>query len=138
MQSLNRPISDLFSTDVCYCFLAGSGISIDAPSNLPTGYQFTRSLLHDILPPNFVDVILPFTDPGRQEKKAEGHFLRFEQLIGFLQESVDPELHVLDCFADSTQPNFNHFSLLHSLKKDVKFSRQTSTVSSDMPFCSLV
>jgi len=117
LQTTDISVADLFTKDAPYCFLAGSGISIDPPSNLPAGYQFTQSLLKHIIPHDYVDVILNLTDPHRQNKKAEGHFLRFEQLMGFLQESIDVDLHVLDCLADSTQPNFNHLFLASLITK---------------------
>jgi len=117
LQVIDISVADLFHKDAAYCFLAGSGISIAAPSSLPTGYQFTQSLLRHILPHDYVDIILDLADPLRQDKKAEGHFLRFEQLMGFLQESIDAELHVLDCFAESTQPNFNHLFLASLIEK---------------------
>lgn len=117
MQAVEISLQDLFAKKAAYCFLAGSGVSIDPPSNLPTGYQFTQTLLKKILPQEYVDATLALTDPNRQNKKAHGHFLRFEQLMGFLKESIDPELHVLDCLAESTQPNFNHLFLASLIEK---------------------
>lgn len=117
MKAVNISLGDLFAKDRAYCFLAGSGVSIAPPSCLPAGYQFTQSLLKQILPHEHIDVILGLTDPNRPDKKASGHFLRFEQLMGFLHESVDPELHVLDCLAESSRPNSNHLFLASLIER---------------------
>ena len=33
-----------------FTFIAGSGISLDPPSNLPTGYMFTHELMRRLVP----------------------------------------------------------------------------------------
>ena len=64
------------------------------------------------IPHDYVDVIPDLTDPRRQNTKAEGNFLRFEQLMGFLQESIDPELHVLVASLNPLNPiSITSFSL---------------------------
>jgi len=39
------PLETIFDSDNKFCFLVGSGISLEKPSCLPTGYQFVKNLL---------------------------------------------------------------------------------------------
>ncbi|MFX1254074.1 MAG: tetratricopeptide repeat protein [Promethearchaeota archaeon] len=101
-------LDKLFRPDDTFCFLAGSGISLDPPSCLPTGYQFTKALLERLIPQEEQDNILALMNPEREDMRDLGDFLRFEQLMEYLQEWYDPELHILDCYAECKTPNLNH------------------------------
>lgn len=80
-------LASLFQPDCKLCVLAGSGVSVDPPSSLPTGLAFTTHLLSDLLPAELHDRI-----PGLIDAEADGHFLRFEHLMLHVQ-SLDPLLH---------------------------------------------
>ena len=82
--------------------LAGSGVSLDAPSSLPTGWALTKSLLRSLLPEELHARIGELTDP-----QDEARFLRFEQLMTYVQ-AFDPELRVLDALGTCDRPNPLH------------------------------
>ncbi len=104
-------LEDIFIPGHKYCFLAGSGISLAAPSCLPTGKQFTGTLLDICIPKSESTEILGLMDPERKGMRNSGDFLRFEELMEYLSQSVDPELHILDEYANCRTPNFNHHFL---------------------------
>ncbi|MFW9998076.1 MAG: hypothetical protein ACFFD4_38895 [Candidatus Odinarchaeota archaeon] len=56
----------LFSGKNDLCFLAGSDISLDPPSCLPTGFQFINKLLELIIPDAEREGILELTNPERE------------------------------------------------------------------------
>lgn len=103
----NKSIEDIIEKNREYCFLAGSGISLDSPSMMPTGFQVTKQILENVIPEDEIISILELTNPERDGKRTLGDFLRFEQLMGFLRD-YDPELHFLDLYADCDRPNFYH------------------------------
>ncbi|MFX0093070.1 MAG: tetratricopeptide repeat protein [Candidatus Hodarchaeota archaeon] len=104
-------LETLFSPKQMYCFLAGSGISLDAPSCLPTGYQFTRAVLERMIPEEERAQVLELMNPEREGMKDPGDFLRFEKLMGYLQKWFDSQLNVLDGYADCKTVNPNHLAL---------------------------
>ncbi|MFX1537161.1 MAG: tetratricopeptide repeat protein, partial [Promethearchaeota archaeon] len=108
-------LKSIFQLKDKYCFLAGSGISLDPPSCLPTGYQFTRALLERIIPQEEHTNILALMDPEREGMRDSGDFLRFEQLMEYLQYSIDPHLGVLNNYAKCKSPNQNHLFLAQML-----------------------
>ena len=68
-----------------FCFLVGSGISLDPPSCLPTGYQFTKDILERLIPEKERQTVLTLMNPEREEMRDPGDFLRFEQLMEYMQ-----------------------------------------------------
>ncbi|MFX0062341.1 MAG: tetratricopeptide repeat protein [Candidatus Hermodarchaeota archaeon] len=73
-------LETVFGAKDQFCFLVGSGISLDPPSNLPTGYQFTKAILEHLIPLEERANILRLMDPEREGMHDSGDFLRFEQL----------------------------------------------------------
>ncbi|MFX1255343.1 MAG: tetratricopeptide repeat protein [Promethearchaeota archaeon] len=108
-------LEKLFSPETTFCFLAGSGISLDPPSCLPTGYQFTKALLERLIPEEQRTNILALMNPDREGMRNPSDFLRFEQLMGYLHKDYDRELRVLDGYAQCKAPNFNHLFLAQML-----------------------
>ncbi len=108
IQSENRSLEDILSPERKYCFLAGSGISIDPPSCLPTGQEFTEALLKRCIPESKYEEIRKLMNSEREGLRNTGDFLRFEELMEYLSQSVDPELHVLDDYANCQTPNIDH------------------------------
>lgn len=112
----NRNILDhIFNESSVPAFLVGSGISIDPPSSLPSGDQFTKYILEKFLPSNQVKGISDYIEEEQFYGKIEQSFLRFEQLMSIIQEDIDPNLSILDIYADCNQPNFNHFFLANAI-----------------------
>ena len=107
-------LETIFESKEKFCFLAGSGISLDPPSCLPTGYQFTRTVLEGLIPSNECEHILALMNPEREGMQEQGDFLRFEQLMEYL-EYYDPDLRILDCYDQCVTPNRNHLFLAQML-----------------------
>ncbi|MFX1251939.1 MAG: tetratricopeptide repeat protein [Promethearchaeota archaeon] len=97
--------------------LAGAGISLDPPSNLPTGYQFTRTLLQNIVINEELQSILQLMNPTREGMRSPGDFLRFEELVESLQKNIDPDLTILKSYEVCNTPNRNHVVLAHLITK---------------------
>jgi len=110
-------LEEIFSSKNRYCFLVGSGISLDPPSCLPTGYQLTKMLLERFIPPEEQKNILSLMDPEREGMEERGDFLRFEELVDYLHRWYYPELDFLDFFAECRRPNQNHLFLALMLQK---------------------
>ncbi|MFX0090854.1 MAG: tetratricopeptide repeat protein [Candidatus Hodarchaeota archaeon] len=109
-------LEKLFRPKDKFCFLAGSGISLDSPSCLPTGYQFTKALLEHLIPQEEQLEVLTLMNPERENMRDPGDFLRFEQLMEYLSV-VDPELRILNSYAECTEHNFNHQFLAQMLQR---------------------
>ncbi len=107
-------LESLFRPRDKFCFLAGSGISLDSPSSLPTGYQFTRALIRRLIPEEERDNILELMNPKREGMKNSEDFLRFEGFMEILRW-FDVNLHVLDIYIEQTTPNLNHLFLAQML-----------------------
>lgn len=110
-------LHELFQPEDMFCFLVGSGISLDPPSCLPTGYKFTKELLDRLIPQEQRKAILELTNPDRDTAMGSGNFLRFEQLIGFIYKMYDVDLRILDCYTKAKEPNIIHFFLANMLIK---------------------
>lgn len=107
-------LNSLFKSNQKFCILAGSGISLDPPSNLLTGFQFTESIIKYFIPKIHQSNILNLTKYDRDGMRDDGDFLRFEQLIEYLTK-YDPDLRVLDYFSECKIPNQNHLFLAQML-----------------------
>ncbi|MFX1534249.1 MAG: tetratricopeptide repeat protein [Promethearchaeota archaeon] len=110
-------LETLFRPQHKFSFLAGSGISLDPPSCLPSGYHFTKALLETLIPSEEHSNVLKLMDPERPGMRDPGDFLRFEQLMEYLQRWYDPELRVLDGYATCKTPNLNHQFLAQMLTR---------------------
>ena len=111
-------------------FLAGSGISIDPPSNLPTGYQFTKIILQALIPTEYQELVLSLMNPDRPDKRDPGDFIRFEQLMEKLVEhNIDPNFSLLEGIGFCNRPNVNHLILAELLK--IKQGHQIFTTNFD-------
>ena len=119
VNELNVPdqILQLFNSQDKFCFLAGSGISLDPPSCLPTGYMLIKLILQQTIPQSEQNFFLSSMSPQQLDMRTqndlqlnmdtEGDFLRFEQLLEKLRW-IDPDFHILDCFEIIKEPNINH------------------------------
>src|SRR5882672_3057921 len=92
-------------------FLVGSGVSVDPPSGLPTGYAFTKILLANLLPEELQTRIPRLLDLEVNDKR----FLRFEKLMQLVQV-FDADLRVLDPVGRCNRPNANHVALARLIR----------------------
>src|SRR4030042_2001478 len=99
-------------------FLIGSGISTDAPSNLPTGGKFQEYLIDWLIPDEFKQKILEYCNPFLPQASGGRGFLRFEMLVGLIQKSLDKSLAILNVFGDADRPNFNHIFVAEMLGRE--------------------
>ena len=57
-QKYDGKIEDLFPIQEAYTFLAGAGISMDPPSNMPSAVQIVRALINHCAPPGEIENLL--------------------------------------------------------------------------------
>ncbi|TFF87680.1 MAG: tetratricopeptide repeat protein, partial [Promethearchaeota archaeon] len=100
----DKSISSIFANREKFTFLAGAGISMDAPSNLPSARQIIRTLLEYISPDEEINNILQLD------------MLRYELIVEILQEVWDTELIFMDYFDLITEPNILHLFLANAIK----------------------
>jgi hypothetical protein len=108
-------LASLFTRRATLCFLAGSGVSLDQPSCQPTGLQFTRRLISRLVPKERIDQILALTDPEGPGVLKHDRFLRFEDLLSYVQR-WDSDLRVLDGYGSARWPNANHLALAQFIR----------------------
>lgn len=96
-------------------FLAGSGVSVDAPTCYPSGFAFTRAVLERISPdPQTAERLLQLTATA---SVTEEPFLRFEALLDKLADHCDEDLTILDYFDRPAPPNWNHHFLARAMQR---------------------
>jgi len=101
--------------------LIGSGISINAPSNILSGGDFTKKLIDKISPNKQINAaLIDLCNPENPNRDNVGNYLRFEQIMQILIDHVDDNLHVLDFLEQCRVPNKNHYLLSLLLKKGHK------------------
>ncbi len=106
-------LKDIFSPKLA--ILAGAGVSVDAPSSLPTSQKFLTGLFE----------ALSFNNQSAgdfriilRELNKNNPLLRFEKIISLLQRYFDPSLSLIDCFGDSKYPNYLHYFLAEMAKNN--------------------
>ena len=92
-------IESLFTPKRRYTFLVGAGISMDAPTNMPSAIQIVRGLLELCAPPEEIENLLSL---GR---------LRYELVVEKIQDVFDEDLKFLDYLEQVTEPNLIHMFL---------------------------
>ncbi|MFX0065932.1 MAG: tetratricopeptide repeat protein [Candidatus Hermodarchaeota archaeon] len=107
-------LETLFHQTDRFCFLAGSGISLDPPSCLPTAYQFSKTLIRTLIPETEYMAILTLMEPEREGLEDPSDVLRFEHLMTHIKE-YDANFQSLDYLMNSKTPNFNHYFLAQML-----------------------
>ena len=88
-----------------YTFLAGAGISMDAPSNVPSARQIVQNLLNFCAPIRDQANILDIENLG------------YEIFVEIFQNNIDPNLMFFDYFNQINKPNIIHFFLARMLKE---------------------
>ncbi|MBN2156840.1 MAG: tetratricopeptide repeat protein [Candidatus Lokiarchaeota archaeon] len=104
-EKIEVPIKSLFPLDRNYAFLAGAGISMDSPSDMPSAKQMVIQLLKLVAPEEEVHNILQLDS------------LRFVTVVELIQNIIDMDLRFLDYMELITTPNLIHFFLSRLIVK---------------------
>lgn len=99
----NRALEDIFPKDGNYIFLVGAGISMNAPSSLPSAVKIVNNLINLCAPEEEIEDLQKIED------------LRYEWLVEAIQEYVDKKLRFLDYFDYKTTPNLLHLFLAQEI-----------------------
>ncbi|KKK43944.1 MAG: Tetratricopeptide repeat containig protein, partial [Candidatus Lokiarchaeum sp. GC14_75] len=91
--------TNLLSHDEKYTFLAGAGISMDAPTKIPSAREIVRTMLELCAPMEEIDGLLSLK------------MLRYEMMIEKIKNTVDKDLHFLDYLELIDEPNYIHYFL---------------------------
>ena len=94
----------IFEPGAQYTFLAGAGISMDAPSNLPSAIAFVKKILE----------MCTLASESTFFAK-ESHKLRYELIVEYCHELFDADLVFLDYLELVNRPNPIHFFLASML-----------------------
>ncbi|MFX1499127.1 MAG: tetratricopeptide repeat protein [Promethearchaeota archaeon] len=105
MNPVNLTIQDLINENKKLTFLVGAGCSIDPPSCLPAGREMIKAII------NYTCA------ESERQKILELKELRFEQLVEFVRNRLDPELKIIDYYGQCDAPNLQHFFLADMIKK---------------------
>ncbi|TFG05817.1 MAG: hypothetical protein EU539_08930, partial [Promethearchaeota archaeon] len=103
-EDFDGSIEDLFLLGEKYTFLAGAGISMDAPTNMPSARDIVRDLLTYCAPPEEVNNLLGLDG------------LRYELVVEKIQDIHDEDLKFMDYLEIVDLPNLIHFFLAHLIK----------------------
>jgi tetratricopeptide (TPR) repeat protein len=96
---------DLIEHGERIAFLAGAGISMNPPSNLPSARQMMDAVVRFGAAEDTVDRILSIKE------------LRYEMLVEVFRDLIDRNLHLIDFFAECKEPNAIHEFLASMIRK---------------------
>lgn len=94
--------------------LVGAGVSMAAPSCLPSAQTLVNAILEDPRMPITVeqrDTLLASTTPDWPDSLCAYHFLRFEQVVESLGQTVDHSLSAVRALIPQSHPNEYHYTL---------------------------
>lgn len=92
-------------------YLAGAGVSLNAPTNFPLANMISTAIVEAVSPDAETrETILDLFSGQSEEMRHPGDYLRFETLMDVLT-LVDPELKILDFVTLFDRPNSIHFFL---------------------------
>ena len=90
------PLNTIFNPNEKFTFLCGAGISMDAPTNLPSAREFGSCLIHLCAPDEEIDNLLNLNT------------LRYEMIVEEVKIAFDKDLKFLDYFDLDMSPNIIH------------------------------
>ncbi|MBD3350198.1 MAG: tetratricopeptide repeat protein [Candidatus Lokiarchaeota archaeon] len=108
MKNIDFDFQKVLASSEMLTFLAGAGISVDAPSCLPSATHITGDIIQfccpeevsqDILSENFVKKI------------------RFEFILQLFRDELDPNLKIMEYYAQAKKPNTMHRFLADMIRK---------------------
>ncbi len=105
-ERFNGKLEFLFSPERKYTFLVGAGVSMDAPTNMPSAREIVKSLLELCAPPDEVENLLSL------------NLLRYELVIEKIQGLFDEDLKFMDYLELVTSPNIIHLFLANLIGKE--------------------
>ena len=92
-----------------WAVLFGAGVSIDWPSNLPSGTQLSHCIADYIILDKHKKTIFSYIDADIV-KIREGHYVKFEQLVEYIFQYYESK-QLLAFLGYYSSPNRNHFIL---------------------------
>ena len=104
-ETFHGKLEDLFSPEKKYTFLVGAGVSMDAPTNMPSAREIVKLLLDFCAPPEEIENLLSLK------------LLRYELVVEKIQGIFDEELKFMDYLELVTSPNIIHLFLDHLIKR---------------------
>ena len=99
-------LEELFLKDSKWTFLVGAGVSMDAPSSLPSARQISRIILEYLAPEEELENLLSL------------EMLRYELLVESIQDMFDTELVFMDYFDEIIEPNLIHLFLATAISRN--------------------
>ena len=106
LEEYTGSLEELFFKDSKWTFLVGAGTSMDAPSNLPSARQISRTILEFCAPEEELENLLSL------------EMLRYELLVESIQDMFDTELVFMDYFDEVKEPNLIHLFLASAISKN--------------------
>jgi tetratricopeptide (TPR) repeat protein len=98
-------IAMIFPKEELFTFLAGAGISMDPPSNVPSARMFVKKLFQYYAPEDEIEILLNLES------------LRYEFLVEKVQNFFDKELSFLDYLDHISEPNAIHIFLANMIMR---------------------
>ena len=98
-EKLSEPLSILFPIDQNYAFLVGAGISMDAPTKMPSAVQMVKDLFSLVTPDEEIKQVLGLES------------IRFELAVELIQNVIDMDLKFLNFMEEVKTPNLIHYFL---------------------------
>jgi len=98
-------LEDLFHPKKNLTFLVGAGVSMDAPTNMPSAREIVKSLMEFCAPSEEIDNLLSL------------NLLRYELVVEKIQDIFDEKLKFMDYLELVSSPNILHFFLAHLIKR---------------------
>lgn len=93
-------------------YFVGAGVSLNAPTNIPTGYTIVEEIFKHLSPSiHYRGKLLELANSGRKYKKNPHDYIRFELLFEVIRMYADEKLNVLKFIDSYETPNILHFSL---------------------------
>jgi tetratricopeptide (TPR) repeat protein len=105
MKKFTGKIKDIFGKDDHFTFLVGAGISMDAPSKLPSARELVKKLVEMCSPKEYISEILSLES------------LRYELVVEHLKNirGIDSNLQFMDFFEEVISPNMIHMFLANMI-----------------------
>ncbi|MBN1216038.1 MAG: tetratricopeptide repeat protein [Candidatus Lokiarchaeota archaeon] len=96
-------LEELFNPNENYTFLVGAGISMGAPTNIPSAIQFVNDLIEFYSPEHDINIL----------KNLKS--LRYEMIVDKIQEFFDKDISFLNYLEEIREPNIIHYFLANSI-----------------------